>query len=420
MSGKKKQEETGNQDCMLRDSAQDHFAWRPDVSMKMQSKNPEDLIQKLLIQQIELEMQNEELGRAHEDLKASQAKYANLYDLAPVGYFVLSEHRLILEANITAAVMLGVARGALTNQPLSIFILPDDHDIDYLHHKQLLETGTPHTCVIRMVRKDTTVFWARLEATVVQDTDGRRTCQAVMSDITERIQSEEALRIEIAERKTAEASLHAKNEELTTVTQQLWQTAKLVTMGELASSIAHELNNPLATVSLRIESLMTQTDKSDTRSRELEIIGHEVERMGKLVANLLQFSRRRPMQVSTTDVCEEIEKALELIHYHLRKFNIRLVREFAPAVPKVAADRQQLRQLFLNLLTNAADAMPRGGTLTIRVTAFTEKKTVCIEIADTGTGIPPEVLTHVMEQFYTTKPEGKGTGLGLCYLPAHH
>jgi two-component system sensor histidine kinase/response regulator len=209
-------------------------------------------------------------------------------------------------------------------------------------------------------------------------------------------------------------ALQAKNEELNAVTQQLWQAAKLATMGELASSIAHELNNPLATVSLRIESLTAQTSQDDPRRRELEIIGQEVERMGNLVTNLLQFSRRSQKQISTVDIREEIEKTVELIHYHFRKNNIRVIREFTPEVPFIHADRQQLRQLFLNLFTNAGDAMIQGGTLTIRVMARPEAKQVYIEIADTGIGIPPEILPKVMEAFFTTKPEGKGTGLGLA------
>ena len=234
-------------------------------------------------------------------------------------------------------------------------------------------------------------------------------------ELEERVQKRtETLRIEVAERKAGQAALLAKNEELNAVTQQLWQAAKLATMGELASSIAHELNNPLATVSLRIESLTAQTSQDDPRRRELEIIGQEVERMGNLVTNLLQFSRRSQKQISTVDISEEIEKTIELIHYHLRKNNIQVIREFAPDVPGILADRQQLRQLFLNLFTNASDAMPKGGTLTIRVAAQPEGKKIIIEIVDTGAGIPPEILPKVMEPFYTTKSEGKGTGLGLA------
>ena len=219
---------------------------------------------------------------------------------------------------------------------------------------------------------------------------------------------------DITERKQAEAALAAKNEELRAMTQQLWQTARLATMGELAASIAHELNNPLGTVSLRIESLSAQVPSGAAMQRELKVIEQEVDRMGALVANLLQFSRRGPQQISTLDVREEIAKTLELIRYQLRQRQIIVAHEFAPDAPLVQADRQQLRQLFLNLFTNASDAMPEGGTLTIRVSAAPDGKQVGIEVADTGEGIASEDLPKVMEPFYTTKPEGKGTGLGLA------
>ena len=255
-----------------------------------------------------------------------------------------------------------------------------------------------------------TAVTKNLEVTKVQD-ELKRLNTSLEEIVKKRT---EALSIEVAERKAAEAALQEKNEELNTALQQLWQAAKLATMGELASSIAHELNNPLATVSLRIESLTAQTPENDPRRRELDIIGKELERMGNLVASLLQFSRRSQRQISTVDVCEEIEKTLELIYFHLRKHNIKIVREFASGTRKIHADREQLRQLFLNLFTNAADAMPGGGTLTVRVKELPEAKQVRIETIDDGLGIPPEILPKVMEPFYTTKPEGKGTGLGLA------
>ena len=223
-----------------------------------------------------------------------------------------------------------------------------------------------------------------------------------------------ALRVEVNERKATQAALQASSDEIKTISQQLLQAEKLATMGELASSIAHELNNPLATVSLRVESLIAKATGDDLSLRELEIIDKEVERMGNLVTNLLQFSRRSQQQISTVNVCDEIEKTLELIHYHLRKHNIAVAREFEPEGPIIHADRQQLRQLLLNLFTNASDAMPEGGTLTIRMTRRPEERQICIEITDTGVGIPPEILPKIMEPFFTTKPEGKGTGLGLA------
>jgi two-component system, LuxR family, sensor kinase FixL len=229
-------------------------------------------------------------------------------------------------------------------------------------------------------------------------------------------EAESRLQRKLAEEKIKQysAELIKKDEELRDMTQQLWQVAKLATMGELAASIAHELNNPLTTVTLRVESLLMKTRESSSIKRELEIIEQEVARMGILVANLLQFSRRGRPHISTLDVREEIEKTLELVYYHLNKNNIIIKRECVKEVPLIHADRQHLRQLFLNLFTNASDAMPQGGTLTIRVTMPPESGQVIIEVADTGTGIPPDILPKVREPFYTTKPEGKGTGLGLA------
>jgi PAS domain S-box-containing protein len=216
--------------------------------------------------------------------------------------------------------------------------------------------------------------------------------------------------IDITRRKQAEDALQANNEELRTMSRQLWQSAKLATMGELAASIAHEINNPLSTVSLHVESMLGQTGPDEPRRHVLEVVEQEVDRIASLVANLLQFSRRSRQQISTVDVRDEIDKTLELIHYHLRKQRIEVVREFADELPMIQADRQHLLQLFLNLITNASDAMPQGGTLTIRVNAADN---VTVEIIDTGAGIAPEDLARVVEPFFTTKPEGEGTGLGL-------
>jgi signal transduction histidine kinase len=141
---------------------------------------------------------------------------------------------------------------------------------------------------------------------------------------------------------------------------------------------------------------------------------HEVDRMASLVANLLQFSRSGQRQISSLDMREEVDKTLELIQNHLNHRRILIHREFAPVIPLIQADRQQLRQLFLNLFSNASDAMPEGGDLSIRISPTGENNGIVIEIKDTGVGIRSEDLQQVMDPFYTTKTEGKGTGLGLA------
>ena len=236
----------------------------------------------------------------------------------------------------------------------------------------------------------------------------RRCAQAVENAQLFRAASEAEERLRVAN-----AELEQRSDEIRAMSQQLWQTAKLATMGELAAGIAHELNNPLGTISLRIEALLSRTPSDHPDHRPLSIVEQEVERMAGLVSNLLNFSRADGTQVSTVDVREELERTLELMHYHLRNREIAVVRAFAEQVPLIHADRQRLRQVFLNVMSNAADAMPEGGTLTLRVADGLCTGGVRIEIGDTGVGIEPALMARVLEPFYTTKPEGRGTGLGL-------
>jgi PAS domain S-box-containing protein len=139
-------------------------------------------------------MQNEELRRAQAELDAARARYFDLYDLAPVGYCTVSEQGLILEANLTLAALLGVARGSLVKRPLRRFVLKQDEDIYYRHVRQLFETAAPQSYELRMVKTDGTQFWAHLEATAARDEGGAPVCRVVLSDSPERKRAEEALR----------------------------------------------------------------------------------------------------------------------------------------------------------------------------------------------------------------------------------
>jgi PAS domain S-box-containing protein len=247
--------------------------------------------------------------------------------------------------------------------------------------------------------------------------DEHRVVQCNIRDITPRQLAEEDLRQTNQRLEKAVAELHAKTSELATMTQQLWQASKLATMGELAASVAHELNNPLATISLHTELLADSLAPDDPGRQPLLVIDQEVRRMATLVGNLLVFSRRSHQQLSTLDICDELTSTLDFIQYHLRGNNIDIVKDYASGRPTVQGDRQQLRQVFLNLITNASDAMPDGGTLTVSSQPGlmpTGKLAVVLEVSDTGTGVKTGDLPRLWEPFFTTKPEGKGTGLGLA------
>ncbi|MBE3125572.1 MAG: PAS domain S-box protein [Acidobacteria bacterium] len=180
----------------------------------LEARSPEEAqrtLEELRGHQIELKMQNEELRRAQAELDAARARYFDFYELAPGGYCTLSEQGLILEANLTTATLLGVARSALVKKALSRFIVREDQDIYFRHHKQLFETGAPQVCELRMLRREGSHFMARVEATAAQDADGRRVCRIVVIDITAPNIIKEAFR-----RKAKD--LQEKNEVLTRLT----------------------------------------------------------------------------------------------------------------------------------------------------------------------------------------------------------
>ncbi len=144
--------------------------------------------------QFELAQLSEELGRVQDERDDARARYFALYDLATVGYITLSEAGLILEANLTAANLLGIARGAMTRRPISRFILREDQDTYKQHCKRLIETGVSQSCDLQMVRRDNSSFWAQLEATTARNTDGAKVYRVVLSDLTTRKQAEAEVR----------------------------------------------------------------------------------------------------------------------------------------------------------------------------------------------------------------------------------
>ncbi len=173
------------------------------------------LLHELQVHQIELEMQNEELRQAQETLEASRTRYFDLYDLAPVGYVTLNEQGLILEANLTAATLLGVPRSSLVKKPITRFFLSDDEDVYYLHHKRLLDTGEPQAWELRVKRPGGELFWARMEAVAARGSEnGTGICRAVMSDITERKRAEAQRDATLQELKTALAEKEVLTREI--------------------------------------------------------------------------------------------------------------------------------------------------------------------------------------------------------------
>ncbi|MDQ1708053.1 MAG: hypothetical protein QOJ88_1264 [Pyrinomonadaceae bacterium] len=355
--------------------------------------------------------------RGEEALRDSEIRYRRLFESAKDGILILDAGSgRILDVNPYLSDLLGMPKQDLLGQELWELGPFDDIVASRTAFAELQQRGYMRYENLPLEDREGTLRHVEFVSNSYLAGE-RRVIQCNVRDVTERKLAEEELRQSKESLEQALADLYTRTNELTSTTAQLWQAAKLATMGELAASVAHELNNPLATISLHAENLVAQLPANDPHLKSLEVIEQEVARMGTLVGNLLQFSRRSHKQLSTVDLSDELANSLDFIQYHLRSHKIEIVSELSAGLPTVQADRQQLRQVFLNLLTNASDAMPQGGTLTVRSFLGTMpggQDAVIIEFSDTGIGVQPGDLTKLWEPFFTTKPEGKGTGLGLA------
>lgn len=169
-------------------------ALKPEPLGELSPMDARRVIHELRVHQIELELQNEELRRTQESLEASRSRYFDLYDLAPVSYFTVSEEGTILEVNLTGSRLLDVARTALVGRPLNLFILPEDQDSFYLATRQLVNTDREQALELRMNRSDGQPFWVWIEMTSAQDDDANAVLRMVLTDITARKETEQALR----------------------------------------------------------------------------------------------------------------------------------------------------------------------------------------------------------------------------------
>jgi two-component system, NtrC family, sensor kinase len=198
--------------------------------------------------------------------------------------------------------------------------------------------------------------------------------------------------------------------------QQLIQSEKLSAIGELISGIAHELNNPLTGVMGYSQLLQLRKDLDDRAKENLFKINNLALRCQKIVQNLLSFARKQKPERTLSDINDILEKTVELRSYEFQVNNIEISRELDRTLPRTIADAHQLQQVFLNVLTNAEQAMLEAhgkGCLLIRTKTNAPKTHIIIEINDDGPGIPESHLTRIFDPFFTTKEVGKGTGLGL-------
>ena len=194
----------------------------------------------------------------------------------------------------------------------------------------------------------------------------------------------------------------------------LVRTERLASVGGLAGGVAHEINNPTGVILTRAGFLLRiakEENLSEDVVDDIKAINSQAERIARITSSLLSFSRQAPAQKGPVEIAEMVTEALNLVEPTLRGSEVRVVKELAE-VPRIEGDKGKLEQVLVNLMKNAIDAMPKGGTLSVRAVRVGASK-VAITVADTGVGMPLEVQRKIFEPFFTTKEVGKGTGLGL-------
>ena len=311
------------------------------------------VLHELGVHQIELELQNEELRRAQAELDAQRARYFDLYDLAPVGYLTVSGQGLILEANLTAGALLGMARGVLAQRPVGNLILKDDQDAYYLHRKLLLATGEPQAFELRLVKTDGTAFWARLDAALGKDAAGADELHLVITDIAERRQAEDITKASLAEKEVLLKEIHHRVKNNLQVVSSLLNLQAKAIKDEAARSAFSDSRARIRAMALVHEILYRSRDLASLNPREY---------VGRLLEGLAASCNAGQQVQFAADICDCSLSADILISLGL---------------------------ILSELVSNAykhAFAGGRQGVITISLAR--EAAGYCLSVEDGGPGLP--------------------------------
>jgi PAS domain S-box-containing protein len=313
---------------------------------------------------------------------------------------------IVTSWNKGAERIFGYSAQEAIGRPITVIIPPERHD----EERSILERlrrgeRIDHYETVR-VSKEGRLIDVSLTVSPVRDAKGRILgASKVARDITARRRMEEALL-------ESEQKLRRQAEELE---QQLIASGRLVSLGEITASMAHEFNNPLGIVIGFAEDLLSEKAPSSPDYQPLKIISDEAKRCKNIMQDLLDYSRPRRTEMGQIDIGKLVEKSLHLMTNRLYKQKIKSAIEVELGLPDILADAQQLEQVLVNLYLNAIDAMPEGGTLSVRVGRDREEGRIAVSVTDTGFGIGSEELPKIFQPFFSVKKKsGLGLGLPIC------
>ena len=381
-----------------------------------------------------------ERKRAEEALQKSEAFYHSLVESLPQNIFRKDLEGRFTFGNGRFCAEMGLRIEELAGKTDLDFFPPDLAAKYRADDVMVAESGKPFEVVEEHVTPTGEKLYVQVIKTPMHDATGKLIgTQGIFWDVTEKFRAEEQLRKAYAELASKEAellktmkALKASHEELIQAQLQLIQAEKMESVGRLAAGVAHEVKNPLAILLMGLDYLAEAGIRDPGSDHEvMRAMRDAVHRADAIIRGLVDFSANRQLDATPKDLNAMVRRALLLVKHELTGNHVSLVNELQDDLPEVSLDATKIQQVFVNLFINAVQAMPEGGTLTVRTStrrltqaAFDAGSrqaerfrvgdhVVIAEVLDTGTGIPPDKLSKVFDPFFTTKPTGRGTGLGL-------
>ncbi len=359
--------------------------------------------EKLRAHQRELEIQNTELNKAYEELAITQARYFDLYDLAPVGYFTTDSTGSILEANLTLAIMLGINRSELFEKFIFEFITEEDQEVFYLKRDDLIQTGMLETFELRMKKANGSNFWAKIDSIIRHDEKGTPKYRLVLTDVSKR--------------KAVEKELNQYMQDLEELNR---------TKDKFFSIIAHDLRNPFGGI-IGISNLLEEKLKEENTInlpqciRYAEMIQTSSKSAFNLLENLLLWARSQTGEIdirpTNLAINHLISYTIPIVIGNAFNKNITIETNLSD-IDRVYADESFVNTVLRNLLTNAIKFTRPNGKIII--STINKEKFLEISIADTGVGIDPSKITNMfrigskISMLGTNNEKGSGLGLILC------
>ncbi len=340
--------------------------------------------------------------RAEEDLKENEKKYRLLADNVNDVIFVLDMNMNYTYVSPSVKSLRGYEPAEVLKQPsietltrsswkLVMRTMSEVMELEKSGHREI---SISRTLQLEMRRKDGTTVWTEVKISFIRDEDQRPVgILGVTRDITERKRAEKELE-------------DSRN--------MLIRSEKLAAIGQLSAGVAHEILNPINIMGMKLQMMEMTEDLSEKTKEGFKTCRDQIKRVTKICQDLNQFARVSEKQITPSNISELIEQVFSLMGPRIKVEDVKMDARYQPDLPLVPLDKDRMGQVILNLINNALDAMKGRPEKVLRVTTeLKDKNIVRLSFSDTGTGIPPEILSRIFDPFFTTKEAEKGTGLGL-------